>query len=345
MPPRRELLAREPGVNAGIYALATVSQSLDTVLALHRRIRLDGVIALASPRDDVAGWCDVRAVANPVGLQTLTVRSYDLTDPADATLLGALDIDILLSLGWQRLLPGWLLSRCRRGAIGVHGSPWGISRGRGRSPQTWTLILGEPRFEVSLFVLGPGIDDGPVLASIAFEVNDRDDISTLFKKTSSAAVEMIIEVLHRGDFSGRPQAGRDARYLPQRRPQDGGIDWHLSTQEIDRFVRALTRPYPGAFTSLSGSKVTVWRARPYGPAEGRRPGEVVHSFLDGAFEVHTGDGTLLVEDASGSSNLSEGVVLGSVDARDQYTRIVALHEARHPGQPLAPEILRLVGRS
>ena len=324
----------------GLYALATVAQSLDTVIGVHRRLGLDGVIALGSGRADVSGWCDVRAIAQPFHLPTIVVRSYDLSDAADLEVLTALDIDVLLSVGWQRVVPSWLLARCRRGAVGVHGSPWGITRGRGRSPQTWALILGSLRFEVSLFQLTPGVDDGPVLASRSFDLTERDDIVTAFKKTSAAAVDMFLEVLCRDELGGVPQRADEARYFPQRRPQDGGLDWRLSTGDIDRFIRALTRPYPGAFTTLEGSRVTVWRARAFGQPEGRVPGEVVRTFLDGSFVVRTGDSTLLVEDADTSVPIEEGSVFESVDATVQYARIVARHRARHPDRPIVSEILR-----
>jgi len=51
-----------------------------------------------------------------------------------------------------------------------------------------------------------------------------------------------------------------------RRAGDGRIDWSRPALEIYNLVRAVTRPYPGAFTELSGEKFTVWWAIPL-PAE------------------------------------------------------------------------------
>ena len=45
-------------------------------------------------------------------------------------------------------------------------------------------------------------------------------------------------------------------------PADGIIDWETRAPYLYDWVRAQTRPYPGAFTWLGGDKIVVWRARP-----------------------------------------------------------------------------------
>ena len=60
--------------------------------------------------------------------------------------------------------------------------------------------------------------------------------------------------------------------MPRRRPEDGVIDWTKTTRQLHDWVRALTHPYPGAFTTVDGIRVFVWKARPWRPVPGGRPG-------------------------------------------------------------------------
>jgi methionyl-tRNA formyltransferase len=73
------------------------------------------------------------------------------------------------------------------------------------------------------------------------------------------------------------------------------IDWSESTETIDRLVRGLGHPYPGARTTLADSELIVWEAEPVKPAPayvGRVPGRPVSFGTDGSVDVLTGDGVL-----------------------------------------------------
>ena len=51
--------------------------------------------------------------------------------------------------------------------------------------------------------------------------------------------------------------------MPQRSPENGRINWHQKAINVERFIRAQTRPYPGAFGSLEGEPLTIWAARSF----------------------------------------------------------------------------------
>ena len=59
-----------------------------------------------------------------------------------------------------------------------------------------------------------------------------------------------------------------ASVLPKRTPEMGITDWGRSPREVHDWIRALTHPYPGAFTVLGGRRVWLWRSlapQPAGP--------------------------------------------------------------------------------
>jgi methionyl-tRNA formyltransferase len=79
--------------------------------------------------------------------------------------------------------------------------------------------------------------------------------------------------------------------MPRRRPEDGRIDWTRGRRALFDWVRALTHPYPGAFTELGGRRLSVWRAEAGRADTAAGPGTLLEG-PDGAIEVATGDGTL-----------------------------------------------------
>jgi methionyl-tRNA formyltransferase len=47
-----------------------------------------------------------------------------------------------------------------------------------------------------------------------------------------------------------------------RTPEQGRLDASMRVAEADRLVRAVTRPYPGAFIDIEGRRLRVWAAEP-----------------------------------------------------------------------------------
>lgn len=336
-----------------VFALCTVGSGADILRLLSQKIRIETVIGLTerSPGSEVAGYLYMEPISRELGIKFVPVRTYGLSAEHDREVLGAQAIDLLLVLGWQRLIPRWLIERCRIGAVGIHGSAVGITGGRGRSPQNWALILGEPEFHLSIFAIDEGMDAGDILDSRSFEYGPCDDIETSYLKVAFLAAEMIEQGIDSGrilEQRAMPQSS-EARYLPQRLPEDGAIDWSRPSVDLCRFVAALTRPYPGAFCESRHGRLTIWRARPLGiRAPDRRPGSVVLKRPGGAFVVASGDGCLLVDDydIDGSKDaLVEGDVLASVSFHDQMRSIVERHVARYPSLPLSAAILRAAGLS
>ena len=52
----------------------------------------------------------------------------------------------------------------------------------------------------------------------------------------------------------------DQDIWPQRNPADGEINWRLTSRQIYDFIRAQTKPYPGAFTHYEGERYSIWEA-------------------------------------------------------------------------------------
>ena len=252
-------------------------------------------------RYGVSGYCDLRPLAERHGIPVYVPRRYGLDAPEDVAFFRAHRFDLLIQGGWQRLFPAHVLQSLRLGAIGVHGSADFLPKGRGRSPLNWALINGDTRFILQLFLIQAGVDDGPVFDWEMFDITPFDDIRTLYYKNVILTDRMIRRSIPRlldGRAILRPQAGEPTHY-PKREPKDGAIDWQsMAVGEIHDLVRALTRPYPGAFGLIDGRSHRIWRAQVFDTRityPDRDYGAVVERF-DGRLVLNCRGGLLLVQE-------------------------------------------------
>lgn len=208
--------------------------------------------------------------------------------------------DVVVISSFSRILSAEVLGLSR--FINVHYSP--LPRYRGRANVNWAIINGEPTAAISVHMVRPGLDDGEILYQEEIDISPKDTATTLYERLNAiqerelgAAVLRVVA----GD-TGRLQDQSAATYGCGRGPDDGEIDWRQPTAAIDRLIRALTPPFPGAFTHLEGLPLRILRAAPApNPAryEGRVPGRVVgRSRREGWVDVLTGDGVLRLFDVA-----------------------------------------------
>lgn len=323
-----------------IALLGCKGTTLDLLSAALRGgdLRIDEVVTLpeeVAERNRVAFYRapEILELAQGSGIPVRMVRSYNLGDDDDLSYFETAGIDLLIALGWERLVPASVLNTLGRFAVGMHGSPFGLPRGRGRSPLNWSLITAQTRFVTYLFRYDPGVDSGAILGSRTFDINAHDDIAALHMKNRIAMYQLLkafVPLIERGDAPMTPQATEGVTYYPKRKASDGGIDWRHATLGIYNLVRAVAPPYPAAFCFHRGNRLSVLEARPFDAqlfGKEIEPGTVVDvSRSLGSFVVKTTDGSLLVRRFEGVDvdDISVGDVLEGVDQeavmRDIVTR-------------------------
>lgn len=256
----------------------------------------------------VAGYYDLVPFLEGEGITHTVAHKYSLKSEEDQKQLLKLNLQLLLVIGWQRLIPDWWLETLPCGAYGMHGSSKPLPHGRGRSPMNWSLITGRNIFYTHLFQYRPGIDDGPIAGVQSFDINPFDTCHTLHFKNMVAMVQLCSRLLP--SLLDRtalltPQPNGEASYWPKRDAEDGIIFWQSQTQQIYNLVRGVTKPFPGAFTFVDNvpeNRLVIWRAMPFDTQlkwPGTAPGQIVEVFYDGTFVVRTGDGSLLVLESEG----------------------------------------------
>ena len=190
------------------------------------------------------------------------VRTEDVNGAEALATLRAAAPDLVLVVGWSRICGEAFRGVARLGTLGYH--PTLLPRMRGRAALAWTILLDLKRSGGTLFWMDEGVDSGPIAAQEAFDIppgTALHDLIGLQMEALAAMIPPLLDKLERGDRPAEPQDDADATYLAIRRAGDGEIDWTRTAEEIERLVRAVTRPYPGAFSRLGQRDVAVWRAR------------------------------------------------------------------------------------
>jgi UDP-4-amino-4-deoxy-L-arabinose formyltransferase/UDP-glucuronic acid dehydrogenase (UDP-4-keto-hexauronic acid decarboxylating) len=167
--------------------------------------------------------------------------------------------DIIFSFYYRNMVGTQILDIPPAGCLNLHGSL--LPRYRGRCPINWVLVKGEKETGVTLHYMTPRPDDGDIVGQKRITISEDDTAKSLHQKAASASSVMLDEVLpqiKKGAAVRHPQDHSQASYYGGRSPKDGEIDWTMSAQEIRNLVRAVTRPYPGAFGSVGDRKYLLW---------------------------------------------------------------------------------------
>ncbi|MDP2990888.1 MAG: formyltransferase family protein, partial [Kiritimatiellota bacterium] len=199
-----------------------------------------------------------------------------INHPIWAGKIRALKPDILFSFYYRQMVKPVILAIPPRGCINLHGSL--LPKYRGRCPANWVLIHGEKETGVTLHYMTPHADDGDIVAQAKAPIDKDDTALTLFGKMTSAATRLLDEILPRIRALKAPRTPQDhakATYFGGRRPEDGEIDWNKPTQDVCNLVRAVTHPYPGAFTWAGDRKLLVWSATATKTKTNENPGTVL----------------------------------------------------------------------
>jgi methionyl-tRNA formyltransferase len=187
-----------------------------------------------------------------------------------------------------------------------------------------------------------------VIDTREFPLTELDDIATSYNKTFWLVAHMVAENIRNGRIrtGAFTEQKESPSYLPKRTPEDGEIDWSRSARQVYDFVRALTRPYPAAFSRLGGQVVKIWRVRPFDvPVFGSyAPGTIIKVFSGGEWLVQAGDIPVLVYDLEyGGAPVESGARFAECSFRDQMKRIIERHEQAYPDHPVAEDLYRVAG--
>ena len=228
-----------------------------------------------------------------IGVTCTTANPHD---PAEIDVISRIAPDAIFSLYYRDMIKDSVLSLAKRGAVNLHGSF--LPRYRGRAPVNWQILHGETQGGVTLHYMVKRADAGDIVDQEALPIAPDDTGVDVYRKMLPAA-EAVLRRSAKAVLDGTAprirQMESKATYYGRRRPEDGLIDWNWCAEDVRNLVRAVTKPYPGAFTFASGRRINVWRVSHAGEPQPRATGTVLNS--SGGAYVVCGDRRLVSLDS------------------------------------------------
>ena len=306
----------EPGVVVFGYHDVGV-ECLDALISRGSR-----VIAVFTHRDNPEEKIWFRSVTQLARQHGIPVHTPDsVNTPEWIARLREMQPDIIFSFYYRNLICQEILDIPRLGAFNLHGSL--LPKYRGRVPINWAVLNGETETGATLHWMVERPDAGDIVDQEAVPIGPRDTAQDVFINVTATArqvLERSLAAIKQGRAPRRPQDESQASYFGGRKPDDGRIDWRADARQLFNLIRAVTHPYPGAFTDVEGRRFFVWWAEPRPDGAGR-PGQVVSV---APLRVAAGKGSLEIvkwqwrggpEQEGGAHGLRPGQVLGEATPR------------------------------
>ena len=209
---------------------------------------------------DISGYCPLHEFAAEKGIP---YKKYiKINDEENIAAMREIEPDYIFAIGFSQLVSKKIMEIPRYGVIGMH--PAFLPKFRGRAVIVWQILEKVRHSKITLFRIDEGADSGDILDQEPFEIGEEDYAEDVLAKTHAASVALFRRALPKlidGTAVFKEQDHALATYCLKRTPDDGLIDWNAPKEDIYRFIRAISHPYPGAYSYYDGkSKMIIWRA-------------------------------------------------------------------------------------
>lgn len=201
------------------------------------------------------------------------------------------DLDLLITIGYGRILPASTLSIPKFGCINLHFSL--LPKYRGAAPVQRAIEAGETESGVSVFALDPGMDTGPIYTSITVPITATMRSYELLEKLSVVGVDAVRAALVAIESGIAPVAQADKPSMaPKITREEAKLNWSSSAESLLNKIRAFY-PQPQAWTVFRGQPLKISVAKIEASNLTLEPGEL--GVIGSDCCIGTGDNALVLE--------------------------------------------------
>jgi methionyl-tRNA formyltransferase len=116
-------------------------------------------------------------------------------------------------------------------------------------------------------MIGGELDNGDIIERDYFEVSDTTKIGEVWNWMRNSVPQLFAKALKNIGknpeyiLEAQSENSDDILRCYPRLPEDGQINWKLSSEEILRLINAASEPYSGAYCYFESEKMIIWDAR------------------------------------------------------------------------------------
>ena len=170
-------------------------------------------------------------------------------------------ITVAFAVSWKFLIDTGINDIIPHGLIVFHDSL--LPKYRGFAPTPTAVICGDNEIGVTALTAGDKADNGDIILQRKMKIGSDEYIREIIDRQSELMADMLLDIisnLKNGKIKRTAQNDADATYSIWRGSEDCRIDWDRSARDIYNLIRAVSDPYPGAFTTYKGERIIVKRA-------------------------------------------------------------------------------------
>lgn len=245
-------------VSAVVFGYHNVGYRCLSVLLAHN-IHVKLVVTHEDDEDENIWFDSVAGLASLHNIPVIAPKTPNNTEVISQ--IASLSPDLIFSFYYRKILSVEILQIARLGCYNMHGSL--LPKYRGRAPVNWAIVNGETEIGATLHEMVQKPDAGAIVGQMPVPILPDDTAADVFSKVVVAA-ELVLNStlpgLVQNSIERIPLDIASGSYFGGRKPQDGVIKWKsMGAQEIHNLVRAVSRPYPGAFTETPKGTLVIWR--------------------------------------------------------------------------------------
>ena len=169
-----------------------------------------------------------------------------------------LNPDFIFVVGWSQLINKEIINASKKGTIGFHTSK--LPKDRGRSTIAWQISEGYNETALTMFYISEGIDNGDIIAQEIIKIEQNDYVKDILSKINRSTYNLLktyFPLLLSGKAPRIKQGETQASYRRLRTDNDSLINWNSNTDKIYNLIRAISFPYPKAWTLYKGEKIKI----------------------------------------------------------------------------------------
>src|SRR3990172_1965740 len=175
--------------------------------------------------------------------------------------------ELIVLAAYGKIIPENILNLPKFKCLNVH--PSALPKYRGASPIQFALLNGESKTAVTMMLMEPTLDTGPILAQEEIAIDPEETYPQLADRLANISAKLLSKVLPdwlEGKITQKPQDASQATFTKILTKEDGKIDWNKTAEQIHNQIRAFT-PWPSTYTTLNGKLLKILKAKPFQTTE------------------------------------------------------------------------------
>jgi len=247
-------------MNLAVFASGNGS-NFEAIVQAEKKGTIDGTVKLLVC-DKKDAYAIKRAEEHQIPVFVIQPKEYASKANYEAIILEkleSLNIDYIILAGYMRLIGETLLHAYKNRILNIHPSLLPSFPGLdaiGQAIKAGVKVTG-----VTVHYVDEGMDTGDILSQEEVAIPPDMTAGELEKLLAERGADLLLRTIHpyaEGRITPQPQDHELATYAPRVSTEQARINWMRPATEIHNQVRAFN-PRPGAFTTLRGESVKIWR--------------------------------------------------------------------------------------